>query len=76
MQQAFQLAGAEGVVATVWQIPDGQSAQLMVGFVDHLTEKLPRDEALFIWSRSRIVGTVLVPPIRIFGRFHIDRQVK
>lgn len=46
MRQAFQLAGAESVVATVLQIPDGQSAQLMVGYFDHLTKKLPRDEAL------------------------------
>jgi CHAT domain-containing protein/tetratricopeptide (TPR) repeat protein len=46
LQYAFRAAGARATLATLWQVEDAATAELMDRFYLHLRRGLPKDEAL------------------------------
>jgi CHAT domain-containing protein len=46
LQYAFRAAGAHATLATLWQVDDAATVEVMDRFYDHLRAGLPKDEAL------------------------------
>jgi CHAT domain-containing protein/tetratricopeptide (TPR) repeat protein len=66
LRRAFQLAGAQTVVMSLWRVPDDPTRELMAGFYRRLLEGLPRAEAL---RQAQLELKTRYPDPRTWGAF-------
>jgi CHAT domain-containing protein len=55
LRRAFQLAGARGVVSTLFEVPDEDSARLMRDFYEGLKQQKPKSVAL-TYARLKLIN--------------------
>ncbi len=66
LRRAFQLAGAQTVVMSLWKVPDGPTRELMAGFYRHLLAGQPRADAL---RQAQLTVMARHPDPRTWGAF-------
>ncbi|MCD8539001.1 MAG: CHAT domain-containing protein [Leadbetterella sp.] len=52
LARALTYAGVRSSVASLWQVPDKESAELMTLFYDYISDGKPKDEALMLAKRA------------------------
>ena len=58
--RAFQAAGARTVLASLWNVNDQATSELMIRFYKHLLSGMPKDQALQAAQRELIAGPIEV----------------
>lgn len=61
LTRAFQFAGARTVIASLWEVRDEATAELMIRFYRHLTSGQPKDQALQAAQRELLAGPIEIP---------------
>ena len=56
LAHAFQMAGAQSVIASLWRVPDDSTADLMARFYRNLLSGMPKDRALQEAQTAMICG--------------------
>jgi CHAT domain-containing protein/tetratricopeptide (TPR) repeat protein len=75
LRQSFHLAGADSVIATLWSIPDSESADVMIHFFDGLANGKRKTESLRLAQLSMIEflqGRRLPPHPAYWGAFVVS----
>jgi len=61
LTRAFHYAGARSVLASLWDVDDASTAELMIRFYRHLLSGKTKDEALRAAQIEFIRGPIMVP---------------
>ncbi len=58
LTRAFQYAGARSVLASLWNVNDQATSELMIRFYKHLRAGLPKDRALQAAQQELTTGPI------------------
>jgi CHAT domain-containing protein len=76
LTRAFQYAGAGTVLASLWEVSDRSTAELMTRFYGYLEGGKPKDEALRAAQLDLIRGEIEIDPATPEGRRGVARLAK